>query len=287
VFIEDYDINVGRYMVQGVDVWLNTPRRPLEASGTSGMKAAANGALNVSVPDGWWDEGYSPEVGWAVGSGEVYANPEEQDRVECEALFNLLESEIVPLFYERDRGGLPRAWITMMKASMRRLGSYFNTHRMVREYTEQSYLPAHRAGARLSADGYAAARGLAAWRSRVAAAWPAVSIRVEEIRKHKEMRVGDTAGVTVHVRLGELAPADVGVEIWHGPYTAAGEIRHGVVLPAHHVGKEGDEEIYRAEIPCSGSGRYGFAARVLPRHPDLVNPLTPLRLTWEPAAAGG
>jgi starch phosphorylase len=98
--------------------------------------------------------------------------------------------------------------------------------------------------------------------------------------------VGDTVGVTVHVRLGELAPGDVEVEIWNGPFTAAGEIRQGSILPARHVGREGDEEIYRAEIPCSGSGRYGFAARVLPRHPDLVNPLTPLRLTWEPAASG-
>ena len=152
VFVEDYDINVARYMVQGVDVWLNTPRRPLEASGTSGMKAAANGALNVSVLDGWWDEGYAPDVGWAIGSGEVYGDPEEQDRVECEALFNLLENEIVPMFYERDRSGLPREWIAMMKASIRKLGAFFNTQRMVREYTESCYLPAHRAGVRLSAD---------------------------------------------------------------------------------------------------------------------------------------
>jgi starch phosphorylase len=121
----------------------------------------------------------------------------------------------------------------------------------------------------------------------VAAAWPGVSIRVEEIRKHKDMRVGDTVGVTAHVRLGALAPADVAVEIWHGPYTAAGEIRQGSILPAHHVGREGDEEIYRAEIPCSGSGRHGFAARVLPRHPDLVSPFNPLRMTWEPVPIGG
>jgi len=286
VFIEDYDINVARYMVQGVDVWLNTPRRPLEASGTSGMKAAANGALNVSVLDGWWAEGYSPDAGWAVGSGEVYGNPEEQDRVECEALFNLLENEIVPLFYERDRGGLPRAWIGMMKASMRRLGSNFNTHRMVQEYTEQCYLPAHRAEKRLATDGYSGARGLAAWRARVGKAWPLVAIRVEEIRKHKDMRVGDTVGVAVRVRLGDLTPADVEVEIWHGPYTAAGEIRQGSILPARHDGREGDEEIYRVEIPCSGSGRLGFAARVLPRHSDLVSPFTPLRMTWEPAPTG-
>jgi len=287
VFIEDYDINVARYMVQGVDVWLNTPRRPLEASGTSGMKAAANGALNVSVLDGWWEEGYSPDVGWAVGSGEVYAHPEEQDRLECEALFNLLENEIVPLFYERDRGGLPRAWITMMKASMRKLGAFFNTNRMVQEYAEKCYLPAHRTGTRLSAIAYTASRDLAAWRSRVAAAWPGVAIRVEEIHRHKEMRVGDTVGVTVHVRLGELDPGDVAVEIWHGTYTTAGEIHGGSILPARHAGREGSEEIYRAEIPCTGSGRFGFAARVLPRHRDLVSPFTPLRMTWESVPSGG
>ncbi|RJP25263.1 MAG: glycosyltransferase family 1 protein [Deltaproteobacteria bacterium] len=284
VFIEDYDINVARYMVQGVDVWLNTPRRPLEASGTSGMKAAANGALNVSILDGWWDEGYSPDVGWAIGSGEVYDDAEEQDRVECEALYNLLENEIVPLFYERDRGGLPRAWIGMMKASMRKLGARFNTHRMVREYAELSYIPAHRGGARLSADNGAAARGLAAWRSRVRSAWPGVQLRVEEIRKHKDMRVGDTVGVAVRLRLGTLAPADVAVEVRYGRYTAMGEVRDGTILPARHEGRDGDEEVYRVEIPCAGSGRYGFAARVLPRHPDLANPFTPLLLTWEPSA---
>ncbi len=282
VFIEDYDINVARYMVQGVDVWLNTPRRPLEASGTSGMKAAANGALNVSVLDGWWDEGYAPEVGWAIGSGEAYRDPEEQDRVECEALYTLLENEILPLFYERDRGGLPRGWITMMKASMRKLGAFFNTHRMVQEYAEESYLPAHRAMERLSKDGFAAAGELAAWRSRVASAWPGVSIRVEEIRTHKDMRVGDAVGVAIRVRLGELTPEDVAVEIYSGPYNASGQIRLGTILPARHDGRDGDEEIFRVEIPCTGSGRFGFAARILPRHRDLVNPLTPLLLTWEP-----
>jgi len=286
VFLEDYDYNVARYMVQGVDVWLNNPRRPLEASGTSGMKAAANGALNVSILDGWWDEGYSPDLGWAIGSGETYGDPEEQDRVECEALYSLLENEIVPLFYERDRGGLPRDWIGMMKASIRKLGAHFNTHRMLQEYTELSYLPAHRAGSRLSAENFSAARELAAWRERTASAWPGVAIRVEETSKHKEMLVGDTVGVTVRVRLGKLTPADVAVEIRYGAYNPAGEVRFGTVLPARHDGRDGDEEIYRAEIPCAGSGRYGYAARVLPRHPDLANALTPLRMTWEEALPG-
>ena len=285
VFLEDYDINVARYLVQGVDVWLNTPRRPLEASGTSGMKAAANGALNVSVLDGWWDEGYSPDVGWAIGSGELYGDPEEQDRLECEALFNLLENEIVPMFYERDRNGLPRDWIAMMKASIRKLGASFNTQRMVLEYTESCYLPAHRAGVRLSADRCAPARSLAEWRARVTRAWPGVSVRVDEIRKHRDMRVGETVEVSIRVRLGELTPEDVSVEVRHGSYTATGEIRGGTILAAVHEKREGDEEVYRVQVPCVSSGRYGFAARILPRHSDLVDPFTPLLLTWEPILA--
>jgi len=285
VFLEDYDISVARYMVQGVDVWLNTPRRPLEASGTSGMKAAVNGVLNVSVLDGWWDEGYSPDVGWAIGSGELYDDPEEQDRVECDALFNLLENEIVPMFYERDRNGLPVEWIAKMKASISKLGAFFNTQRMVQEYTESCYLPAHRAGARLSIDQCAPAKSLAEWRAWVTRVWPNVSIRVDEIQKHSGMQVGGSVGVTIRVRLGELTPENVSVEIKHGPYTAGGDIRDGSITTAVYEKREGDEEVYRVDVPCVASGRYGFAARVLPKHPDLVCSFTPLLMTWEPILA--
>lgn len=281
VFLENYDINVARYMVQGVDVWLNTPRRPLEASGTSGMKAAANGGLNVSVLDGWWCEGYSPDVGWAIGSGEVYTDPEEQDQVECDALYNLLENEILPLFYDRDKGGLPRGWIGMMKASMRKLGAGFNTARMVKEYTEQSYLPAHRAGIRLAKEAFASAKELTAWRSRVAAEWSRVSMRVDGAAASEDLLVGSRFAVTVRASLGALSADDVAVEVRYGMLDPAGEVRAGEVIGARHEGREGSEEIFRAEIPCRASGRFGFAARILPRHPDLVNPLTPLLLTWE------
>ncbi len=281
VFLENYDINVARYLVQGVDVWLNTPRRPLEASGTSGMKAAANGALNVSVLDGWWCEGYAADTGWAIGRGEVYADAEEQDRVECEALFNLLESEIVPLYYDRDKSGLPREWIAMMKSSIRKLGAYFNTHRMVREYVETCYLPAHRAGRRLLEGGMAGARALAAWRSRVATAWGDLSVRVEDSRREKEVPVGAAVGVTVRARLGALSADDVAVEVYYGPLDPSGEIRDGAIVAARHDGRDGDGDIFRAEIPCKTTGRYGYTARILPRHPDLVNAAMPLFLTWE------
>ena len=281
VFLEDYDINVARYMVQGVDVWLNTPRRPQEASGTSGMKAAANGGLNVSVLDGWWCEGYAMETGWAIGSGEVYGDPEEQDQVESEALFHLLESEVIPLFYERDKGGLPRQWIGMMKASMRKLGAGFNSLRMVQEYTERAYLPAHRAGSRLAEQGYATAKELASWRSRVTAGWSRISLRVDGAGKREDLLVGGEVEVMVRANLGPLSVEDVAVEVYYGPFGAAEEIREGEIVQARHVGREGSEEVFRASIPCTRSGRYGFAARIVPRHPDLVNPFTPLLLTWE------
>ena len=281
VFLEDYDINVARYLVQGVDVWLNTPRRPQEASGTSGMKAAANGALNVSVLDGWWCEGYAMDTGWAIGSGEVYGDPEEQDQVECEALFNLLESEVIPLFYERDKGGLPREWIAMMKTSMRKLGSRFNSLRMVQEYAERLYLPSHRAGARLAEDGFAGARELSAWRGKVTAGWSRISLRVDGAGKREDLLVGGDVEVRVRADLGPLSAGDVAVEVYYGPVDPMGEIREGEIVRAEHFGREGSEEIFRAAIPCRRSGRHGFAARVVPRHPDLVNPFTPLLLTWE------
>jgi starch phosphorylase len=245
------------------------------------MKAAANGALNVSVLDGWWSEGYALDTGWAIGSGEVYDDPEVQDQIECEALFNLLEQEIIPLFYERDKAGLPREWISMMKTSMRKLGSSFNTHRMVREYAETFYLPAHRAGARLKESDYAAARALAAWRARVTAGWSRLSLRIEDSRMEKEVPVGAAVGVAVRADLGVLSPEDVSLEIYHGPLDATGEIRDGRVVLARHEGRDGQGDLFRAEIPCRVTGRYGYTARILPRHPDLVNPFTPLLLTWE------
>jgi starch phosphorylase len=245
------------------------------------MKAAANGALNLSVLDGWWCEGNDLDTGWAIGSGEVYDDPEAQDQIECEALFNLLEQEIIPLFYDRDKSGLPRDWIKMMKSSMRKLGARFNTHRMVQEYAEFTYLPAHRAGEKLKQSGFTGAKALAAWRSRITEGWPQLSIRMEEVRKEKEVPVGATFGVSVRVNLGRFSPDDVSIEVYHGAMDMAGEIREGGIVRARHDRKDGDADIFLAEIPCKVTGRYGYTARVMPKHPDLVNPFTPLLITWE------
>jgi len=154
VFIEDYDMALGRYMTSGSDVWLNTPRRPLEASGTSGMKAGMNGVLNCSVLDGWWAEAYSSDIGWAIGSGEEYQDEALQDKIEAEDLYDLLEHEILPLFYNRGRDNIPRAWIKKMRASMKAIGSRFSTHRMLKEYYNDYYEPALAESIALEADNY-------------------------------------------------------------------------------------------------------------------------------------
>ena len=158
---------MARHLVQGVDVWLNTPRRPMEASGTSGMKVAFNGGLNLSVLDGWWCEGYKGNNGWAIGNGEVYEDVEYQNEIESRAIYDLLEKEIVPLFYDRGPDGIPRGWVACMKASLQSLCPVFGTDRMVQQYTANFYLPAQQELQRLTADGLAVATDLAAWKGQL------------------------------------------------------------------------------------------------------------------------
>jgi starch phosphorylase len=280
VFIEDYDMGVSRLLVGGCDVWLNAPRRPLEASGTSGMKAVVNGVLNVSVPDGWWDEGYASDLGWSIGGGEHYDDTEEQDAIECDALFNLLEHEVIPLFYTRDANGLPREWIARMTASMARLGAVFNTHRMVQEYTEWGYLPAHRAATRLARDKHAEARELASWRSQVREAWPNVTLR-SDADANWELLVGTTIPVRVWVGLAGLSPEEVAVEVAAGPPGADGTPHKAALVTAQHVGDDGIEARFEADVPCTTSGPLALAVRIRPRNPSAVNSLSPLLVTWE------
>src|SRR5205814_2621331 len=180
VFIEDYDINVARYLVQGVDVWLNNPRRPLEASGTSGMKVCCNGGINLSVLDGWWVEAYAGDNGWAIGSGEEYTDLTYQDDIESRAIYDLLEQEIVPLFYTRTSDGLPRGWLKVMKRAMSTVCPVFNTSRMVQEYMEKCYGPSAERYARLAGDQLKQAANLSRYRRSLTGGWP--QVRVESVQ---------------------------------------------------------------------------------------------------------
>ncbi len=277
VFLEDYDISVARYLVQGVDVWLNTPRRPNEASGTSGMKLLANGGLNLSVLDGWWDEAYDREVGWAIGNAEEYTDPNYQDQVESEALYNLLETEVVPLFYDRDADGLPRRWIAKMKASMKRLSPLFNTNRMVAEYAERFYLPAHQRHLSLAANQAARVHPLIEWRQRIRRHGHEVRITHVDAPDTQEALVGCRLQVAARVYLGALSPGDVRVQVYWGPVNPEGQIVHGHASDMTLRGDAGSEKLYTGEIECLESGTCGFAVRVVPFHPDAM---IPYELPW-------
>jgi starch phosphorylase len=273
VFIEDYDINVARYLVQGVDVWLNTPLRPMEASGTSGMKVAANGGLNVSVLDGWWAEGYDPSVGWAIGSGETYDDLEYQNEVESQALYDLLEKEIIPLFYDRGRDNLPRGWIAKMRAAMVRLAPVYNTNRMLRQYAEMFYVPAARQWDELTADDLAKARELGRWERRVAEHFP--RIRIETVSDDMDTdgggaRVGQDVRVEALVDLGELEAGDVRVELYCGLLDEDGQLSEGEAIEMSEVGREGERSVrYATHMPCTRSGMTGYTVRVRPHHSRL------------------
>jgi starch phosphorylase len=281
VFLENYDMSVARYLVQGADVWLNTPRRPMEASGTSGMKVLPNGGLNLSILDGWWVEGYSPETGWAIGHGEEYEDPEYQDQVESSSLYTLLEREIIPLFYERGPDGLPRGWIAKMKASMRQLCCEFNTNRMVTEYCERYYIPARDLCDKLGHDEMRPARELGTWKVKVRTQWRGVRILSVHADVSGAAGVGDSVKIQAQVNLGTLTPDDVLVQAYFGSLNAERLIEKGDTIPMEMKQKAKDGTyLYEGLVPCRQSGLHGYSVRVIPFHPDVPHPLRLGLITW-------
>ena len=282
VFIEDYDINVARYMVQGVDCWLNTPRRPMEASGTSGMKAAANGALNISIPDGWWCEAEKlGENGWSIGRGESYANPNEQDVVESEGLYEILEKEVVPIFYDRTSGGLPREWVSRVKTAIRTICPAFSSNRMVLEYGERFYIPFSKRRNDLRANNRERSLALTAWKQKVVRCWSKVHFKNVECGPTEGLPFGSNLQVTAEVCLDELTSDDVVVEIYYGDIDREDQIAKGRTV-AIECTKQLDSKVYRFEggIQCSKTGLQGFAMRVIPSHPDLGHRHETGLITW-------
>jgi starch phosphorylase len=298
VFIEDYDIDVARFLVRGVDLWLNTPRRPMEASGTSGMKAAVNGVLNMSTLDGWWCEGYTPEGGWAIGAGEAYKDADYQDAVEVQAIYNLLENEVIPLFYTRTADNLPRAWIHRVKNSIKWIAPRFNTHRMVAEYTRRFYNPAMARWRYLTADSMARARELAKWKDGLRQVWPEFAVKdvVMEVTngeanvplnpKQPQLNVGSRLTVKALVKLGKVNPNDVSVELYHGPVDSWDNISDGsaVKMDYKEQSNHDGEHWFVGSMNCRVTGQHGTALRILPRHPDLVDPYEMGLILWETTA---
>jgi starch phosphorylase len=278
-FIEDYDMEVARVLCQGSDVWLNNPRRPLEACGTSGMKAALNGAINCSVLDGWWDECYNGDNGWAIGTVYTYADDAHQDRVEASALYDVLERDVVPRFYDRPEGPVPRRWVERMKASISSLGSYVSADRMVRDYVEQLYEPAADQARRMGAKQWESAKALQGWKARLRDTWE--DVRVAEVEGDAQAAdVGEDREVTAIVRLGRLSTDDVAVELAHGRVGANGELidTQIVEMTASHC--EDGTCSYRGSFRTDAPGLYGYAVRVVPSHPDLTNRMDMGLIAW-------
>ncbi|HET7720956.1 MAG TPA: alpha-glucan family phosphorylase, partial [Acidimicrobiales bacterium] len=279
VFLEDYDIAVARALYQGADVWLNNPRRPQEACGTSGMKAALNGALNCSILDGWWDECFDGENGWAITSAEMLEDAERRDEVEAHSLFELLEHQIVPRYYDR-RGGSPRAWLTMVKHAFATLGPRVTSSRQVRDYVTELYEPAAAHHERLVADGGQPAKELATWKARLLEAWH--SVHVDAVEASSEPAdVGTATTVSALVALGPLEPDDVEVQLIRGRVVRDDDLADTEVVAMSPVGPADDGHVrYEGSYRNERAGRTGITVRVVPAHPLLSNPMELGQIAW-------
>ncbi len=280
IFLEDYDLGIARALVKGADIWLNTPRRPYEASGTSGMKAALNGVLHCSVLDGWWVEAARGDNGFTIGRGEDYANPGEHDIHESESLYLLLENDIIPMFYERDAAGVPRRWVRRMKTAIATLAAEFNTHRMLNEYRLSFYEPAAMLGATLAKDNAQNAQKLWQWKSSLPKRWKTLTPISVDIPEQSFTRVGEPIPVQLVLDCGMMRPEELQVQVYFGPVNSHGDFLRTTTanLPCTHL--EGSIATFSGTYSTAESGQHGVALRVLPYHPHLPNPVDIGLVVW-------
>ncbi len=286
VFLEDYDTYIARRLVQGVDLWLNNPLRPLEASGTSGMKLPPNGGLNLSVLDGWWKEGYNQKNGWAIGAEIETGSTEFQNSVDTASLYQLLENQIVPLYYAKPDGKLPLAWLQLMRESIRSVTPVFNTHRMVKEYTERLYIPAAQAHEEFARDDGRGATELSQWKARIRHDWPQVEIYDVQVgnKNRHNILVGDALQISAKVHLGAVDPQHVRVEAYFGEPARddVSNVSHPAVVVLERVEHHANNghHVYQGSVPASESGTYAFSVRVVPTHPHLLQEHELRLITW-------
>ncbi|MDP4290012.1 MAG: alpha-glucan family phosphorylase [Bacteroidota bacterium] len=272
VFVENYDMQLGRRLVQGCDVWLNTPTRPLEASGTSGEKAAMNGVLNFSVLDGWWAEGYTEKAGWSLPEKDTFDNSAFQDELDAEMIYSYFEDEIIPLFYERDKDDVPQNWIGYIKNNIAEIAPRFTMKRMLDDYKNQYYLPMFKRQKVLTDDGYEKTYELTAWKRRILRAWNFIQlleIKVPDPSMEKALKLGERYMVEVTLDLKDLSSADVGVEIIFGEKNKNKVDRILEVVELQPGDEIGGITHYKTEIEAISTGSYEFAFRIFPRNPLL------------------
>jgi starch phosphorylase len=269
IFLENYDIDMARYLVSGTDLWLNNPVRPHEASGTSGQKAALNGQPNCSILDGWWAEGYNGKNGWAIGEERAYHDPNVQDEADSLSLYALLEEEIVPTYYNRRGDGIPHRWLALMKEAIRTCAPAFSMRRMIKDYTTRFYVPEIQQSAIIKQNNYEGARILATWKDTIKQAWPDLQLYVEGQREG-QLSLGQGIDVRAWIRTDLLDPEDLTVELVYGE--ASDE--HIVIqraLPMEYAKQESDGSfLYKLRLQPPASGSIAYGVRVLPNHPALA-----------------
>jgi starch phosphorylase len=276
-FLPNYDMKMARLLYWGCDVWLNNPLRPLEACGTSGMKSALNGGLNLSIRDGWWDEWYDGENGWEIPTADGVVDEGRRDDLEAGALYELLESAVAPKFYERDEHGVPARWVEMVRHTLHTLGPKLLASRMVRDYTEKYYAPAaqslHRTIEPLDGKPFGAARQLADYRQRAQHAWPKIQITdVDSTGLPDTPLLGSELTLSATVHLAGLRPDEVTVQAVLGRVDASDALLDPVTVPMAHTGTaDGGNEIFSTTTPLPVAGPVGYTVRVLPHHPLLAN----------------
>jgi starch phosphorylase len=274
VFLADYDMHLTEHLVQGVDVWINTPRRPWEASGTSGMKVLVNGGINLSELDGWWAEAYTPEVGWALGDGLEHGDDPAWDAVEAEALYNLLEREVIPEFYTRDESGIPIAWVKRIRESMARLTPQYSANRTVREYTEQHYLPAAASYRMRAANKGAMGKQVVDWQHSLEQKW--VDLRFGEVKVETR---GEKHVFEVQVYLDDLDPKMVRVELYANGVNGGSSVRQEMKLSRQLVGAVRGY-IYSAIVSAARPAT-DYTARVIPNYDSVAVPLEAAQILWQ------
>jgi glycogen phosphorylase len=274
VFLTDYDMLLTEHLVQGVDVWINTPRRPWEASGTSGMKVLVNGGINLSELDGWWAEAFNPEVGWALGDGLEHGDDPAWDAVEADALYDLLEREVIPEFYTRDENGIPTAWVKRMRESMSQLTPRFSANRTVREYTEKHYIPAASAYRKRAIDKGAVGRQIVSWRQALDQQWAALRFGEVKVQTKGRQHVFE-----VQVYLNDLDPEAVQMELYADGIDGVTPVRQEMKRGLQPAGSAGGH-IYSAAV-SSDRPPSDYTARAIPHCDGVVIPLEDARILWQ------
>jgi starch phosphorylase len=271
VFLPDYDISMAKPLYPGCDVWMNNPLRPYEACGTSGMKAALNGAANLSIRDGWWDEWFDRAYGWEIPSATAVADPDHRDDLEAKALYDIIENEIVPRFYDVDGDGLPQRWIQMMRDTVAGLGPKVLASRMVRDYVTKLYAPAATSSRRLQSEP-GGVGALADWKERIRTAWSGVAVDHVESLGGDQVELGAKIHVSALVRLGALTPDDIEVQLITGRVDADDQLFEPRVT-AFPTGTDVDGGLRRYEgtVQAKRAGELGYTVRVVPHHPQLAN----------------